>query len=92
LNGAWTPLRLALYPTLRLGECYMDGSLQMVEGGVYDLCELIGRNFAFDPVRAKRFSIWRRAWFWVLRHVRQINNRITARRNVAHHYDISNAL
>ena len=92
LNGVWTPLRLALYPTLRLGECYMDGSLQVLEGSLYDFMDLIGRNFAFDPVRRKRFSFARRAVFWVLRHVRQINSRIRARQNVAHHYDISNAL
>lgn len=92
LNGAWTPLRLALYPTLRLGECYMDGSLEIEAGSLYDFLELIGRNFDHDPARKKQQSLLRRAWFWVLRHLLQINNRIRSRRNVAHHYDISNAL
>ncbi len=92
LNGAMTPLKLALNPTLKLGECYMDGELEMLEGEIYDLCDLIGRNFAFDPERAHRFPWWRRAWFWLIRHVAQINDRIQARRNIAHHYDLSNAL
>jgi cyclopropane-fatty-acyl-phospholipid synthase len=92
LNGSWTPLRLALYPTLALGECYMDGALEIVEGTLYDFLDLIGRNFDHDPIRHKPHSLVRRSWFWVLRHVRQINNRMKSRRNVAHHYDISNAL
>ena len=92
LIGALTPLRLALYPTLALGECYMDGKLEIVEGALYDFLDLIGRNFDHDPVRHKPQSMVRRNWFWLLRHLRQINNRIKSRRNVAHHYDISNAL
>ena len=92
LNGALTPLKLALNPTLKLGECYMDGELELLAGDFYDLVELIGRNFAFDPERLHRYPVWRRTWFWLRRHAAQINTRMRARRNVAHHYDLSNAL
>ncbi len=92
LHGALTPLRIAMAPTLMLGECYMDGALEMVEGGAYDLVELIGRNFDHDPVRQHRQSLIRRMWFAALRRIRQINNRIQARRNIARHYDLSNEL
>lgn len=92
LHGRLTPLKLALAPTLKLGECYMDGTLELLAGDVYDFLELIGRNFDHDPIRQHRQSLIRRVWFWVLRHVRQINHRLQARRNVAHHYDLSNAL
>ena len=91
LNGWWTPFRLALEPSLTLGECYMDGSLVMERGDIYDLLALFGRNFDFDPNRQTRQPAYKRLWFWALRHIRQINNRVSARHNVHHHYDIANS-
>jgi cyclopropane-fatty-acyl-phospholipid synthase len=92
LHGAATLVRLALEPALTLGECYVDGSLEVESGGIYDFLELIGRNFAHDPARRRRRSHVTRLWFWLLRRARQINDRVSARRNVHHHYDISNDL
>jgi cyclopropane-fatty-acyl-phospholipid synthase len=92
ITGRWTLLGLAMEPELKLGECYMDGSLAMESGEIYDFLELLGRNFDHDPNRQHRQSVIKRIWFWVLRRVRQINDRVSARRNVAHHYDISNDL
>ena len=92
LNGALTPLKLAMHPTLKLGECYMDGELELLSGDVYDLLDVIGRNFDFDPERRRRHPLWRRVWFWLIRHAMQINDRIQAKRNVARHYDLSNEL
>jgi cyclopropane-fatty-acyl-phospholipid synthase len=92
LNGWFTPFRLALEPEMKLGESYMDGSLVMEAGDIYDLLDLLGRNFDHDPNRQHRQSPITRFWFWALRHVRQINDRVAARKNVAHHYDISNDL
>ncbi len=92
LNGWRTPLRLAAEPAMAVGECYMDGALEMERGNIYGLLALFGRNFDFDPNRQFRQPFFKRAWFWWLRHLRQINSRVSARRNVRHHYDISNAL
>jgi len=92
ITGRWTMLKIALEPELMLGECYMDGSLAMEAGEVYDLLELLGRNFDFDPNRQRRQPGYRRAWFWMIRRIRQINDRVAALKNVHHHYDISNAL
>ncbi len=92
ITGRWTLLKLALEPELALGECFMDGSLAMQTGEIYDLLELLGRNFDYDPNRQNRQPVMKRFWFWVLRQIRQINDRVSARRNVAHHYDISNDL
>ena len=89
LTGGLTPLKIALAPTLMVGECYMDGSLTLVRGDLYEFMDLVGRNFDYDPIRHKPQSLLRRAWFWALRHARQINGRIQARRNVSHHYDLS---
>jgi len=76
--------RLATNPSMALGEAYMDGGLVMEEGGIHDLAELIGRNAKYRPLkRAGPLSRW-----WLDRRL-QANARAAARRNVAHHYDLS---
>ncbi len=92
LTGRSTLLQLAMEPELKLGECYMDGSLVMEQGEIYDFLELLGRNFDYDPNRQHRQPMMKRFWYWLVRHIRQINDRVSARRNVRHHYDISNDL
>lgn len=76
--------RIAARPTLAVGEAYMEGGLVLEEGGIYDFVDIIGRNLARRPVRrAGRLERW---WLdWRL----QANQRAAARRNVAHHYDLS---
>jgi len=85
-----TALKIALRPNLYLGEAYMDGSLALERGSLWDLFDLCGRNIAN-----------RRSWqnFLVVRVVRavgrllwQYNSRSQSRRNAAHHYDLSESL
>ena len=76
--------RLAANPEVALGEAYMDGGLVLEQGGVGDLVELIGRNSKHRPM--KRISPLAR--WWRDRRL-QANARAAARRNVAHHYDLS---
>jgi len=78
--------RLFLGPQLGLGESYMDGDLELLEGGFWDLMEIIGRNQAAPQFRND--PIWR-AIYAVERLLQQWNDRATARRNVRHHYDLS---
>ncbi|GAB1715184.1 MAG: cyclopropane-fatty-acyl-phospholipid synthase [Nitrobacter sp.] len=87
LNGPLTPLKLALHPYLYLGEAYMDGSLRLERGTLWDLMDLLCKNLA-----GQRDG-------WLLRLARpmissltQHNSRRLARRHVAHHYDLSNKL
>ena len=68
--------------SLSVGECYMDGLLRMDEGGIYDLMALVARNSRFNPVK----ETWLRR---LMRGLRQHNDAVAARRNVAHHYDLS---
>ena len=82
--------RIALQPELGLGEAYMDGELTFEEGDLWDLLSLVGHNLPERP--SKRASPLRRARDDVIRHMRQANDRRAARRNVAHHYDLSNDL
>ena len=81
---------LALNPTLRLGEAYMDGTLTMEQGELYDFVELAAanaRNAKNHPL-ARGLSTVRKA----LRRVHQHNPARRSRANVAHHYDLSGAL
>ena len=77
-------------PSLGLGEAYMDGDLTFEKGDLWGLLEIVGksggRSHKGQPTFAKRVK---KA---VKRRVQTINNRIASRRNVAHHYDISNDL
>jgi cyclopropane-fatty-acyl-phospholipid synthase len=77
-------LRLATRPSMALGEAYMDGGLVMETGSIHDLVDLIGRNARYRPLKqAGALSRW-----WLDRRL-QVNARAAARRNVAHHYDLS---
>jgi len=82
-SRAWA-FRLATHPSMALGEAYMDEGLVMEEGGIADLVDLVGRNARYRPLkRAGPLSRW-----WLDRRL-QVNARAAARRNVAHHYDLS---
>jgi len=81
-------LALLLDPEMKLGECYMDGTLVLEEGTITDLLEI-----ALGQER------WLPHWAapqWMLRYVKrrlaQFNPRKRAQRNVAHHYDLDGRL
>ena len=90
VTGRMTPLKLALWPDLYLGEAYMNGSLVLERGDLWDLLDLFGRT-QIENNHAKRGCL-RRALQALLRRVRQRNTALGARRNVAHHYDLSYTL
>ena len=90
LKGRLTPLKLALDPDRYLGEAYMDGDLVMEQGSIYDLLELSMRNLEALPPTSP--GPVKTAGFKLLASVQQRNTTSRARRNVAHHYDISNDL
>lgn len=78
-----TAWRIAFYPGLALGEAWMDGDVLLERGSMWDLLDLVGRNLSLRPPprRGRLARLWRR--------IEQANDRATARRNVAHHYDLS---
>jgi cyclopropane-fatty-acyl-phospholipid synthase len=76
--------RIAANPSLAVGEAYMSGGLVLERGTVYDFVEIIGRNAKHRPLKpAGALARW-----WLDRRL-QANQRLAARRNVAHHYDLS---
>ena len=82
--------RLFFNPGLATGEAFMDGTLTIEQGDIYDFLELIMSNLG------------RGAGHWLqdlveflrrlVRRVQQYNPVEGARRNVAHHYDLSDTL
>jgi cyclopropane-fatty-acyl-phospholipid synthase len=58
------------------------------QGGIHDLLEIVGRSGARGP--KGRGSWVKRTKKAVKRRLQQANDRVASRRNVAHHYDLSN--
>ncbi|MFQ5971038.1 MAG: class I SAM-dependent methyltransferase [Alphaproteobacteria bacterium] len=82
--------RLLTNPKLYLGEAYMDGSLTIEEGTLYDLIDVAAANF--ERVEHHRLQELAQFANRYLRVVQQHNPVRKARRNAAHHYDLSNEL
>jgi cyclopropane-fatty-acyl-phospholipid synthase len=82
--------KLLRNPRLYAGEAYMDGTLTVEGGTIYDFLDLVGLNTAngavggWDRCLARSQMLWR--WF------QQYNPLRRSQANVAHHYDLSGEL
>jgi cyclopropane-fatty-acyl-phospholipid synthase len=92
-TDARVPRDIVLDPRLGAAEAFIDGRLLIEEGDVMGLVSLLRANNPWDkggdlgpPSRVKRLI--GRASF----AAEQINNAVSSKRNVAHHYDIGNDL
>ena len=90
LQDRATERRLLMNPRLAAGEAYMDGTLTIEEGTLYDLIDLIGRNI--EPFEDHWFSDLSSALSRLFRRIQQYNPVGKAQKNVAHHYDLSDDL
>ncbi len=83
--------RLLTNPRLAIGEGYMEGGLTIEDGGsLYDFLEFAARNLAaYERRPAQRLQ---NSLASLLRFVHAHNPVPRARRNAAHHYDLSDAL
>ncbi len=82
--------RLCYSPRIALGEAYMDGTLTLEKGDIYDfllLCAMNVQNFRFPSIAqlAENLSTLRRFFH-------QYNPISKSQKNVAHHYDLSEDL
>ena len=87
---SFSELQLLMNPSIHFGESYMDGSLIVEEGRIHDLLKLIFMNTDVDIDH------------WVMKLskvVRSFKNKLTSsnyisksKKNVAHHYDLSDKL
>jgi len=86
-----TVRRLVLDPALAFGEAYMDGTLTPVECGIYDVLDVLTANLGVrgraHPALQLRTLLGR-----LSRRFAQFNPARRARRNAAHHYDLSGRL
>jgi len=90
LHGRWTPWAIALKPDLVFGEAYMDGRVTVEKGTIADVFELALSNVPpGSELRLTKLRERLRKW---ARPVTQFNSKRQARKNVAHHYDLSAAL
>ncbi len=81
---------IARNPALGFGEMFMAGRLVLEEGDINDLLDLIGFNIRWEKENPLRAALWRPmriAGAWDA-----LNWKRRARRNAAHHYDLSDRL
>lgn len=82
--------KLFVRPELYAGEAYTNGTLTVEGASLYDFLDFMGRNFAaaeHDPLQGSIHRFDR-----LFRRLQQLNPIHRARRNVAHHYDLSSDL
>jgi cyclopropane-fatty-acyl-phospholipid synthase len=90
LANASTERKLFFNPALALGEAYMDGSLVMERGTIYDFLEVICGHL--DYPSWPRLARLREGLRFIRRGLQQYNPVGRAKRNVAHHYDLDGGL
>mgnify|MGYP003681879297 CR=1 FL=1 len=91
LHDAATVRHLVLNPELALGESYMNGNLTIEGDDLHGFLALVSRNIAW----ASGTPVWWQEPVNKLRRaLRNLQNNVTrrARKNVAHHYDLSGRL
>lgn len=79
---------LFLNPELKAGEAYMDGRLVCEEGGIRGLLNVFGHNR--DSLRGQPMQKALKKWLKKIRKWHQRNKTAASRKNVQHHYDLSN--
>jgi cyclopropane-fatty-acyl-phospholipid synthase len=82
--------KLIFRPRLYLPEAFVDGTLILEEGSLFDLIDLLQLNIEAMP--DGMLSRWLNGSYRLLRRLHQYNPYPRARRNVAHHYDLSDQL
>ena len=84
ISDAKTALAIAANPELALGEAFMDGHFWIEDGDIYDFLQLTTSQLAMRP-RGGRLNLLQR----LRRGAEQANDRLHARENVHHHYDLT---
>lgn len=84
------PLKILLDPDRFFGELYMAGGIELTEGTIYDLLEVLMQNIENRPApgAGKLLNHLRIG----MKRLDQYNPVGKAKNNVAHHYDLSGAL
>jgi cyclopropane-fatty-acyl-phospholipid synthase len=86
---AWAR-KIAFDPDLNLGEAYMAGGLELVQGTIFDVLAILMDNAERKSYPAGARLLGRLRIF--MKRLDQYNPVGKAKRNVAHHYDLNGAL
>ena len=89
-TDAATARAVALGPAIGAGEGFMNGTLVMERGTIFDLVSLVTYNVRWDRDNPVRLGLWRQAA--IAAKLDQINFSRRSKRNVANHYDLSDRL
>ncbi|MBA2918095.1 methyltransferase domain-containing protein [Sphingomonas sp. MAH-20] len=88
-----TPRRIARWPRIGAGEAYMDGRLIVENGDILDLIRLVRNGNPFEKGgKLQAPNPIRRAVLDILGRLDRLNWSRRSKRNVAHHYDLSDRL
>jgi len=82
--------KLVTNPKLSFGEAIMDGTLTCEDADLYGLLDLVAQNLAY--LESHPSQAWRARLGRVARLLHTYNPVGRARKNVAHHYDLSGTL
>ena len=87
------PRDILIDPRLGAAEAFMDGRLNMVRGGIMELVQLLRANGAWERGGELRGpKLGKRLMNRLAFGLEGLNDRISSKSNVAHHYDIGNDL
>jgi cyclopropane-fatty-acyl-phospholipid synthase len=88
LHRHYLDFSLILNPALSVPEAYMDGHLTIEDGTLYDFMNIVARNYS----RLEQSLLFRMIKFLDIAKFGQYNPIKRSRKNVAHHYDLSDDL
>ena len=91
-NSSKAEWQIAYNPEYYLGHCYAEGTLDIIQGDMYDLLEAA---FTGDPDGGLQYKPWMKALAdirYLFRNFRENNVTNRSRKNVQHHYDLTGEL
>lgn len=91
-NTARAERAVALDPNLKLAECYMDGEIDLPDGDVYRLLEIVFKNVRLNKTAPTRWVKLIEQLRRIPAHLLEWNTLGRSRSNVQHHYDLSGEL
>ena len=89
LTNSTIDRKLLVSPELAIAESYMDGSLNVENGSIYDFLALVLLN-----AHSAQFNNSRKLLRWTYRQIERLSQNhslLKSRKNVARHYDLGNS-
>ncbi|HIA80698.1 MAG TPA: class I SAM-dependent methyltransferase, partial [Rhodospirillales bacterium] len=90
LHNKFIPWRMVITPTMAIGEGYMEGHLTVEDGTIYDFLSLLGQNI--ETHGQHPFHLMVEMVSRLFKRFQQFNPQLLSKKNVAHHYDLSQKL